>query len=61
MLEFAEKTKVCVVVDRRDLEVDGAETKAVAAYEKSNEAKQLSGSRDPGGAWATDRNDVRRR
>lgn len=61
MLEFAEKTKVSFVVDGGDLEVDGAETKAVAAYEPSDKAKQLFGSRYADGGWVTDRNDVRGR
>lgn len=61
MLEFAEKTKVSFVVDGEDLEVDGAETKAVAAYEPSDKAKELFRSRYPDGGWATDRNEVRGR
>lgn len=54
MLEFAEKTKVSFVVD-------GAETKAVAAYEPSDKVKQLFGSRYADGGWATDIIEVRGR
>lgn len=54
--QFTEKTKVCFAVDRGDLEVDGAETKAVAAYEESDATKQF-GSSYPSGGWATDGND----
>lgn len=45
VLECAEKTMVCFVVDRGDLEVEGAEMKAVVAYDESDEAKGRVGGR----------------